>query len=193
MSQEPDAVQLRVTQIVAQERGKTGLGPQAAALYLPATRFRPAVARAPLREAAFPMQAFDRAWHFRAISLAPFRVVNSRDGQKWMRLTFAVETGVVYGKGNESLVYAGGTGESAAEAVLNPGSRAVADGERIAQILTLPDATRGVALTGISILDVDRVGNLGAVDVFDLGDGKLIGSTLYEAKLRVQNLTANDP
>lgn len=184
----------RLWAILTQARGADGsLGADALARSLPLDRFRAAASNASLRDPAYPREQIDRAIRLEWASVRddngnpsnPFNGPQLRVA----RLTLLV--GYVQGADVAVRPFASLAGsETAASVTVNARSRALDDAERIYRALSFIPL-----LTGAPTLDPVPLSCFRESEsvIEDLGDGRLLSSTVYRMRFQSDSGTTYDP
>ena len=140
-----DDVEARIIAIVTAGEGSSGYSAQAAALSIPAGRFRLPPGIGMLRDDGLSTEAFDRAVEIEWVSLAsdpdPY---NSQDAVGLRRVRWRLHVGYLFGKEmpTTQIHVASGTSETAANALKYARRRALSDAETLAGILSIGDVVK---------------------------------------------------
>lgn len=184
------ALRDRLLAIVVDARGADGsLGADALAKHIPAGRFRRAHQGAPLRDAAYPAGAFDRAVRVDWLSEADDGANNPLDDPHFYAARVSVTHAVVYGAALPAAV-SPAAGETRATVALQPQERALMDARRIRRALGCPDLLRASGDTDPVPLSCVREGD---TILEDLGNGRMLAVTAYTLRWQSNNANADDP
>lgn len=193
MAQVLTALETRLGDILFRARGAdNSLGLDAAQRSIPADRFRPVSSDAPLRDPSYPREQFDRAARFEWLSVGDEGNPNNPlNGPQFRRARLALVVGYAQGADVAIQPYIKLSGsETAAGAAMAARLRALSDAERIYRALAFP-----ALLTGAPVIDPVPLSCFreGASEVEDLGDGRLLCTTVYAVRFESQSGTTYDP
>ena len=180
-------LETRLYDIMVNGRGVNGsLGADAQAKSIPVGRFRAARFNAPLRDTTYPSVDFDRAVFVEWLADADDPTINNPlDSPQHV----AICNAVTYGNAvTDFLVLAGA--ESAATVIDQPRQRALNDSARIQRALGNPDLLRGGTPLDPAPLACVREGG---TTLEDLGSGRMLATTVYALRYRLDNTQAYDP
>lgn len=173
----------RIGAVVVDGRGADGsLGAEAQARAIPVGRFRRAAENAPLRDASYPPEAFDRAVQLDWLDDGDLEGVNNPlNLNQLLTARLSITHGVVYGPALASwaMLLAG---EVAADAVRGAKERALNDAERIKIALHWGNGLLrdGTETDPVPVACV----RTGATSLVDLGNGRLVVTSIYELTFR---------
>jgi hypothetical protein len=190
MSQLLDTVEAQLVAVMESARGASGLGTDAAARYLPQSRYRRSGYGAPLRDPGYPQQAYDRAYDMAWIGLGEDPdPQNPLDSTELISLLCELSIGFAFGKETPQAISTTGT-EVAVTAATYPYRRAVSEMRRILTAITFPPITCGTLSNSISIIECVREGD---AIVEPNGTGRLIGTIRLRILIEAPTGTAFDP
>lgn len=180
MAQLLDALDARLVAVLEQARGASGLGPTAAARYVPAGRFRAAAQGQSPRDPNYPLARFDRAYWVDYAGLADEPDPrNPQDALLLQAVRFVLTVGYVYGADNARHVLTASGTDDAATDVQAVRRRALGEADALLAALNTPDIFADNATDPV-LLDCWREGASG---VEDLGGGRLLCVTEYRARI----------
>jgi hypothetical protein len=170
-------LQQRLLDILLNGRGVDGaLGAAAQARAVAVGHFRAEFQQAPLGDAAYPKERFDRA--LRVQWLAETDEASNRnalDLEQILSARVTVSHGVIYGEASGRFFYPLGV-EDPAAALLTPQQRALADARLVRRALEWPDLLRDGTETDPVPIGCEREGG---TNLQELGGGKLLASSVY--------------
>lgn len=181
-------IEERIDEILKGGRGTSGaLGPDAQLRAIEADWFRRSAEGASLRDVAYPLNVFDRAyaleWGGQGANEGRYNQACSR---ALVRLSLNLLLGHVAGKGHAQFVRVRGT-ETGADAVLRPRVRANGDVFRLQRALCFGPLHGNDTEPPIATIEQD-----GATTVEDLGD-RLLTTVPLIVVLNVSNVLAYSP
>ena len=196
MSQVLDALEQRLTDVLANGRGADGsLGADAQARSIPVNRFRPADAGGSLTDPQYEAGKADRAFRWTWLSVTDLTGTrNPWDDPQPRRALVRLDVLYLAGAGAEIQPFvsvAAGTGETAAVAAVTATRRALSDAERIWRALGYPLLTRDSPTTDPEIIGVQRAPEGSRAQ--ELPGGRVLCSTVYVVDFQSNSSTTYDP
>ena len=188
MASATDPIKARLVAVVCGGRGADGLlGPDAARCAIPVGRFRKGLRNTPLRDAAYPQSAFDRATRWTWLSdvdeTDPNNDVDALSAQCFL---LRLEVGYLCGLGLESYVKLA-PGEDAAAALLDPEARAINDALRIRRALGWQQLVQGSIDPAITVVQ-----RQGPTTTEVLGPSRMVSFTTYAVWADLDNASNYD-